>query len=157
VSDDDLNRIEHTLSIQLPYVYRRSVAPFPIPYEADNTSSQVWDNADQLIAINRRVRFEVEGWPSWLFVIGQAEGDPCGYAIDTRIPAAPVWWLEQMQLGSSSGPSGGSFETWFDRWVADAEPIGTLDSSIPWMLALWLALSLAAIVVYWVWVWIAHA
>ena len=100
--------------------YRRQLSPFPIPREGGNTDTQVWDDAGELIALNQRLRAEVEGWPPWLFVIGQSVGDPCGYAIDTRSPECPVWWLEQMQLGPNSGPSEGPFDRWFGQWVADS-------------------------------------
>jgi hypothetical protein len=121
MDNDDLDRIEKALSIRLPQAYRKSVAPFPIPGEAGNTDSQVWDDADRLIALNQRHRTEIDKWPPWLFVIGQAEGDPCGYAVDTRTPDCPVWWLEQMRRVPSSGPSGGPFERWFAQWVKDIE------------------------------------
>jgi hypothetical protein len=120
--DGTLDRIENALSIHLPAAYRKSVVPFPIPHEAGNADSHVWDDADRLIALNQLVRRQVEQWPQWLFVIGQVEGDPCGYAIDTRTPDCPVWWLEQMQLGRNSGPAAGSFEQWFAQWVRDIEP-----------------------------------
>jgi hypothetical protein len=120
MSGTDLDGIEQALQIRLPKAYRSQVSPFPVPHEVGNTDSQIWDDAEQLIALNRRLRGQVEGWPDWLFAIGQAEGDPCGYAIDTRTPDAPVWWLEQMQLGRNSGPGAGPFAEWFDQWVDDA-------------------------------------
>ena len=55
----------------------------------------MWDDARRLVALNERLRAELEDWPAWLVAIGQAEGDPCGYAIDTRSPESPVWWLEK--------------------------------------------------------------
>jgi hypothetical protein len=120
VTEPDLDRIERALGLRLPEAYRQRVVPFPVPPEAGNSTSPVWDDAGRLIALNQRLRVEVEGWPRWLFAIGQSEGDPCGYAIDTRSAECPVWWLEQMQLGSHSGPSEGPFDTWFVQWVADS-------------------------------------
>src|SRR4051812_10339081 len=99
MTESDFERIEHALDIRLPDVYRRQMSSFPTPQEVGNTGTEVWDDAEELIALNQRLRAEVEGWPAWLFVIGRSEGDPCGYAIDTRSPECPVWWLEQMQLG----------------------------------------------------------
>ena len=123
---DDFSRIERTFAIRLPDVFRRRLSPLPIPQETGNSDTQVWDDAEKLIDLNRRLRTEVKGWPSWLFVIGRSEGDPCGYAIDTRSQECPVWWLEQMRLGPSSGPTQGPFDTWFSKWIKDSseEPNG---------------------------------
>jgi hypothetical protein len=146
----DLSRIEDALAVRLPDVYRRRVAPFPIPREEGNTETQVWDDAGALIALNQRLRAEVESWPPWLFVIGQSVGDPCGYAIDTRDPECPVWWLEQMRLGPESGPSQGPFDAWFSQWVTDTseEPGG---SSCFGSLLAWGMLSVIVLVACWVW------
>jgi hypothetical protein len=103
MDERDLDRIEQALALRLPDEYRRSVAPFPITEAVGNSDSQVWDDADSLIALNRRLRAGVDGWPAWLFAIGQAKGDPCGYAIDTRTLDVPIWWLERMELGRASG------------------------------------------------------
>ena len=120
VTEPDLDRIERALGLRLPEAYCQRVVPFPVPPEAGNSTSQVWDDAGRLIALNQRLRADVDGWPRWLFAIGQAEGDPCGYTIDTRSAESPVWWLEQMQLGPNSGPSEGPFDRWFGQWVADS-------------------------------------
>src|SRR6516164_10632749 len=104
MSDADLDRIEAALGLTLPAVYRSSVSPFPVTLEAGNAGTPVWDDAEALIDLNRRLRTEEPAWPEWLFAIGQSEGDPSGWAIDTRPAEAPVWWLEQMRLGSDSGP-----------------------------------------------------
>jgi hypothetical protein len=70
----------------------------------------VWDDTDSLIALNRRLRTDVDGWPEWLFAIGQAKDDTCGFAIDTRTPDVPIWWLERMELGPASGTSNQHFK-----------------------------------------------
>lgn len=145
-----LSRIEDALGVRLPDVYRRRVDPFPIPREGGNTNTQVWDNAGALIALNQRLRAEVEGWPPWQFVIGQSVGDPCGYAIDTRDPECPVWWLEQLRLGTDSGPSQGPFDAWFSRWITDTseEPDGSCYFGL---LLVWGMLCVIVLVACWVW------
>src|SRR5437879_2628246 len=122
MTEDDFSRIELALAIRLPDVYRHRLSPFSIPREAGNSDTQVWDDNEELIALNQRLRTEVEGWPSWLFAIGQPAGDPCGYAIDTRRPECPVWWLEKMQLDPCSGPTQGPFIAWSSRWITDTSP-----------------------------------
>ena len=131
MTEDDFSRIEQTLAIRLPDVYRHGLSPFPIPQNAGKSDTQVWDDAEKLIALNQRLRTEVEGWTSWLFVIGQAEGDPCGYAIDTRNPECPVWWLEQMRLGPHSGPTQGPFNDWFSQLVTELSPRGDVRKVMP--------------------------
>lgn len=147
MSDDDFSRIEDRLGLRLPEAYRRCLAPIPIPHERGNANSQVWDDAGALIALNQSRRAEVADWPPWLFVIGQAEGDPCGYAIDIRIPDAPVWWLEQMRLGRHSGPGRESFEDWFARWVEDSGELPGDGSGPGWIIVFYLIF--AAMVLGW--------
>jgi hypothetical protein len=142
--------MEQTLGIRLPEIYRRSVVPFPAADEAGNSDAQVWDDADGLIALNQRLRSETEGWPAWLFAIGQAEGDPSGYAIDTRTPDCRVWWLEQMHLGENSGPIKEPFEAWFARCVEETTQEDKSGASILWILGVWLLLSAMGIGLVWI-------
>lgn len=151
MDDAALNRIEQTLGIRLPEIYRRSVVPFPVANEAGNSDAQVWDDADGLIALNQRLRSETEGWPAWLFAIGQAEGDPSGYAIDTRTPDCRVWWLEQMHLGENSGPMEETFEAWFARWGKETTQEDESSPSLLWFLVGWLLLSAMGIVLVGIW------
>ncbi len=124
-----LTRIEKALGVGLLDAYRCSVTPFPVVGKVGNSDAQVWDDAEELIALNQRLRAEIAEWPPWLFALGQAEGDPSGYAIDTRTADCPVWWLEQMRLGPSSGPGQGPFDAWFASWVAEAAPSDESDKS----------------------------
>jgi hypothetical protein len=150
MTEEDFSRIEDALAVRLPDVYRRRLAPLPIPRDGGNTDTQVWDDSGALITLNQRLRAEVEGWPPWLFVIGQPVGDPCGYAIDTRDPECPVWWLEQMQLGPHSGPSLGSFDAWFSRWVTDTSE-GPDGSFCFVFFLVWGMLTVIVLVACWVW------
>jgi hypothetical protein len=152
MTKEDLELIEQALAISLPDSYRRALCPFPIPGAAGNTDASVWDDARALVGLNQRLRAEVKGWPRWLFAIGQAEGDPCGYAIDTRSPESQVWWLDQMRLGRDSGPTMGPFTPWFSRWVAEScesEPIGR---PLLWFLLAWLASVLAGLIALLLWI-----
>jgi hypothetical protein len=156
MSEDEFSRIEQTLAIRLPDVYRHRLSSFPIPQNAGNSDTQVWDDAEKLLALNQRLRTEVEGWTPWLFVIGQAEGDSCGYAIDTRNPECPVWWLEQMRLGLNSGPTQGPFVDWFSQSITELSPGETSEKSCRWMLVAWVALSVLALVSCWAWATYLH-
>jgi hypothetical protein len=151
VTEDDLDRIEQALSLCLPPAYRRTVVPFLIPSEAGNVDSPLWDDAGRLIVLNLRLRAEDEGWPPWLFAIGQSEGDPCGYAIDTRAEDCPVWWLDHLHLGPASGPSEGPFADWLARRLADPGPDERGDGSELWFLLAWLVASFLAVVASWLW------
>jgi hypothetical protein len=53
MTEEDFYRIEDALADRLPDVYRRRLAPFPIPREGRNTDTQVWDAAGALIVLNR--------------------------------------------------------------------------------------------------------
>jgi hypothetical protein len=149
MTEGDFERVEHDLAVNLPDVYRRSLCPFPIPEAAGNTDTDVWDDPHRLIALNQRLSAEVEDWPSWLFAIGEAEGDPCGYAIDTRSQDSPVWWLDHMRLGGGSGAIAPKFAAWFSRWVAEHSPHEPEGRPVLWFLLVWLALSVAALIAYW--------
>jgi hypothetical protein len=108
-----------------------------------------------LVALNQRIRADVPDWPAWLFVVGQAEGDASGYAIDTRNSESSVWWLDHMHLGPASGPSEGRFTDWFSRRVADISPEKTRDRSVLWFLLMWIGTSVAALIG--VLLWLARA
>jgi hypothetical protein len=151
MTEEDFSQIEAALSVRLPDVYRQQLSASPIPREIGNTDTQVWDDAGALIALNQRARAEVQGWPSWLFVIGRSQGDPCGYAVDTRSPECPVWWLEQMRPWPPSGPTQGPFVVWFSRWVADTSPPGPSGRSCLRWAAIWLLLAVTGLAAYWVW------
>jgi hypothetical protein len=151
MSGADLVRIEAAFGLRLPAVYRTGVSPFPVAHEAGNAGSPVWDDADALIALNRRLRAEEPAWPEWLFAIGQSEGDPSGWAIDTRPAEAPVWWLEQMRLGPDSGPGAEAFADWFRDVAADLSEIPTSPRKVWWVFLVWLGLSVLGVVLFRVW------
>jgi hypothetical protein len=145
----DFDLIECALAVNLPDVYRRRLCPFPIPSLAGNSDCHVWDDARRLVALNQRLRAELEDWPAWLVAIGQAEGDPCGYAIDTRSPESPVWWLEQMRLGPASGPTQGQFGAWFSQWVAETSAEEPNGRPLLWFFVPWVLASVIGLIAYW--------
>jgi hypothetical protein len=147
----EFDLIEQALAIRLPDVYRRELCPFGVPDGAGNSDTEVWDDARRLIALNQRLRADVNDWPPWLFATGQAEGDACGYAIDTRGEDCPVWWLDHMRLERGSGPIDVNFTNWFIRWVGDASPKEDGRRHILWFLLVWFASSVAGVIGYWLW------
>ncbi len=92
MTPDELDRIEFELSITLPELYRRAVDPYPIPALARNTDWMFWDDAEALIALNRRMR---EGkrfrdpWPARFYALGEDAGG-CSEPLDllTEVPGS---------------------------------------------------------------------
>jgi hypothetical protein len=139
------------LGIALPPSYRSCLVPFPVPEEMGNTNSPVWDKADALIALNRRLRETKPEWPNWLFVVGRSEGDPCGWAIDIRSPDAPVWWLEQMEFLPICDAKHEAFSNWFQSIIADLRDSSPTSKGIMLALIVWFVLSVIGIIIYMVW------
>ena len=117
---EDFRRIEDALGIALPESYKRHMDPFPVPYLRGNSDTDLWDDADKLIAINQELRTEfVRGhhpWPAYLYFFG----DPltaCGNAIDLRDPSVVVHWVDHCALRTIQGASGQPWEEWFSTWV----------------------------------------
>lgn len=115
----DLDRIESELHIVLPRSYRQLMSAYPIPAEAGNCDTDLWDDATVLIKHNHELRNRKrEPWPADFFFIG----DPltsCGNALDLRDSAAPVWWVDHCDLSAkSSGAIAPSFEVWASKYVA---------------------------------------
>lgn len=119
----DLARIEAALDVELPESYRSTMLRFPIPACAGNADTELWDDADTLIAYNRELRDGapggVEPWPPHMFALGHG-GDGCPMAIDLRQPEAPVWWVDHCHLdGRGSGQAHDSFLEFVERYVED--------------------------------------
>jgi hypothetical protein len=119
---DDLSRVESALAIRLPDVYRDLVVPFPIPVYAGNTDTELWDDADALIALNRELRTgygNTAPWPEHLFAMGR-DGSGCASAIDLNDPMAPVWWADRCHLDAvGTAPESPSLATWAEQHLAD--------------------------------------
>jgi hypothetical protein len=122
MTDSDIQLIERELAITLPESYRRAVVPFCIPAMAGNTDSQLWDDAQQLITLNRELRTGNRfrpAWPAHLFAVGDAHGDEL-IALDIRTPDGPVWWLDHGMVDSkSSYESHPRFADWVEEFYRD--------------------------------------
>jgi hypothetical protein len=120
MTGEDFRRIEEALGIRLPESYKRLMDPFPVPHLRGNSDTDLWDDAEKLIAINQELRTEfVRGhrpWPNYLFFIG----DPltaCGNAIDLRDASLPVLWVDHCALRTIQGASGQPWEEWLSTWM----------------------------------------
>ena len=56
MTEADLDRIERELDIRLPAPYRNFMAAFPLSACAGNAETELWDDADALIEVNRELR-----------------------------------------------------------------------------------------------------
>jgi hypothetical protein len=119
---EDLTRIESALGVSLPAVYRRLVVPFPIPAYAGNADTELWDDPEQLVQLNRELRAGfafVRRWPPHLFALGRDAGGSAT-AIDLRDPAGPVWWADRCHLDvGGSGQVSPSLAAWAEEYLAD--------------------------------------
>ncbi|WP_157369322.1 SMI1/KNR4 family protein [Zavarzinella formosa] len=122
MTDADLTRIEVTLGIALPVPYRTLVVPFTVPACAGNIDTELWDDADRLIELNRELRAGiafVRPWPEHMFAMGR-DGSGCAAAIDLRHPPFAVWWTDRCHLDSiGSGQTSASLQEWAGRYLAD--------------------------------------
>jgi hypothetical protein len=123
MTEDDLQRVETTLAIKLPASYRAAMIAFPGPAFAGNTDTEIWDDADAVIAFNAELRRGASGgvkpWPHHMFAMGHA-GDGSPSAIDLRSPDAAVWWVEKCHLdGVGTAQSHSSFNEWLTGYVSD--------------------------------------
>jgi hypothetical protein len=119
MNESDLRRIERELEIELPPSYRARMRWFPVPALAGNTETELWDDAEKLIALNRALRRgrTAAPWPPHFFSIGRTDGGLS--AIDLRTPDAPVWWMARPEQGPGAGRSGQGFEPWVRDYVED--------------------------------------
>jgi hypothetical protein len=116
MTPDDFAKIEAELAITLPSSYKRLLSPFPIRALQGNSDADLWDGAEQLIAMNRELRTRsTRPWPPhWFFI-----GDPltaCANAIDLRHPSAGVSWIDHCDLRSVDPVNARPFEVWLQEW-----------------------------------------
>ena len=119
---DDLTRVESAMGIRLPAVYRELVVPFPIPAYAGNVDTELWDDADALIELNRELRAGycfTAPWPEHMFAIGR-DGSGCARAMDLRDPMGPVWWADRCHLDAvGTALESPSLTAWAEQHLAD--------------------------------------
>jgi len=98
------------------------VVPFPIPAYAGNTDTELWDDPDALIELNRELRSgycSAAPWPEHMYAIGR-DGSGCASAIDWRDPMGPVWWADRCHLDVvGTAPESPSLSTWAEQHLAD--------------------------------------
>ncbi len=123
MTENDLTQIEAALGITLPAAYRLLVVPFPVPSLAGNADTELWDDPDKLIELNRELRVGLyfsPPWPVHMFALGQDSGGSAN-AIDLRDPAGPVWWADRCILDVAVGSYqvSPSLEAWAVQCLAD--------------------------------------
>jgi hypothetical protein len=122
LTEVELARIEAALGVVLPVVYRKLVVPFPVPAYVGNAETELWDDADRLVELNRELRdgvVFVHPWPVHMFSMGR-DGSGCASAIDLRNPGCPVWWADRCHLDAvGSGQVAQSLEEWAGQYLAD--------------------------------------
>jgi hypothetical protein len=118
----DIQHIQRELAITLPESYKRAVVPFRIPAMAGNTDSQLWDDAERLVTLNRELRAGSRfrpAWPEHLFAVGDPRGDEI-IALDTRNPDGAVWWLDHGMVDhENSYESHSRFAGWVEEFYRD--------------------------------------
>jgi hypothetical protein len=114
--------VEAALGVRLPDAYRQLVVPYPIPAYGGNTDTELWDDPDALIELNRELRrgsLSIRPWPEHMFALGR-DGGGCPTAIDIRDPLAPVWWADRCHLDAiGSGPDFASLAAWAEKHLAE--------------------------------------
>jgi len=122
MTDEDIKYIERELEIKLPESYKRSLVPFRIPAMYGSTDYQLWDNAGELILLNRRMRAgsrHCPAWPHYIYALGDPHGDEM-IAMDTRDPEGPVWWLDHGIIDhNESYQSHARFADWVEEFYSD--------------------------------------
>jgi len=110
MKDSDIVLIEQALGISLPESYKRAVVPFRIPALVGNTEHQLWDDANGLVELNRKLRVGSRYRPAWPEMI----------ALDTRSAEGPVWWLDHRVVESkASYQSHSKFADWAEEFYRD--------------------------------------
>lgn len=122
MTESELARIEEALGLVLPAAYRTLVVPFPLPAYVGNAETELWDDPDQLIELNRELRAGtsfVRPWPAHMFAMGRDDSG-CASAIDLQDPASPVWWVDRCHLDTAgSGQVSSSLAPWAEQYLFD--------------------------------------
>lgn len=143
MNGEELAHLERDLGIALPREYKEAVLSFPVPACRGNSDTELWDDVNAILELNRELRAGASGgvppWPEHMFALGHG-GDGSPTALDLRDPRAPVWWVEKCWLESpGSGPIGKSFSEWLQQYIEDLrsdlesdgiDPDGTPDERV---------------------------
>ena len=119
MTDDDLDRIEARLAVQLPPEYRRFAADYPPDLDADTRNHDIFDSADRVIAETEFLRVgsvPEMPWQSSFVVIGDSG---CGdwYFLDLDEAPAPV--KEWNHETASFDHVAASINDWCSRVLSD--------------------------------------
>lgn len=121
---EELSLIESKLGIELPRAYKQAVSPYPIDALRGNTDWMLWDDAQQLIALNQRLREgekSITPWPKRFFATGE-DGGGCSDAIDLEDPEFGVFWFDRQHIdvgGSDRSPE--KLREWVTRQITDSK------------------------------------
>ncbi len=115
MTEDDIRKIESSLSLRLPQQYRDAVCPFPVKAYIGNCDTDLWDDADKLIALNQRLH-SCESWPENLFAVGEDAGGT-ETAIDLTTPDSQVWWIDRHIKAPGTGPIRQTFVQWSSELI----------------------------------------
>lgn len=135
MTEDELNRIEGALSIQLPASYRTFMSCFPIPAFAGNSELELWDDPDALIRENMALRtadsHAQQAWPPQYFCVGNSGGSWV-HAIDLEDEQGAVWYVDNFDFqGRGSGIIRESFTDWAIEYIAEVRSDLEIDGLNP--------------------------
>lgn len=116
--EEDLNRIEQELQIQLPSAYRHRMTRFPIGVLVGNRHTELWDDAEGLISLNQQLRQLSSPWPQHFFSLGRDHGGS-NMALDLRADPPTVFWCDRGWLKDDDIKNARLFDDWLIEWVRD--------------------------------------
>lgn len=131
MSPRDVHKIEGTLGIRLPEMYKQRMTPFPVRYLAGNCSDELWDDPTAIIERNLELRADKRlAWPNhWLFIGDPSTGSANAmYLLDAD---ARVTWIDHCDLGGIDARLGEPFEQWLSNWIAESRKNLELDGIDP--------------------------
>lgn len=117
MTESDISRIEHELSVQLPPAYATLLRRYPFSGESCAAESYLWNDFRLLLERNRDLASIIGNAQSsvaqqaCMFQIG-CDGGEVNYLIDLRNPASPIY-VYDFESGSIAEKCQG-----FDAWIA---------------------------------------
>lgn len=151
MTSDDLDRVERELNVRLPATYRALVQTYPAGLGPSGPDYELIDDAEQLIAINRRFRedgFFGLPWPAHFFCFG-GDGSGNEYYLDLRRDPSPVCFADHER--SMFTEQWSSLESWLAErlkeaaeWQAEEQRRAERKASRRWW-QFWICLALAAL------------
>ena len=116
---DDLDRIEHELTIRLPGNYRALILTYPHGLGPSGPDYELLDDPAQIVELNRYYRehgFFGMPWPAHFFSFG-GDGSGNAYYLDLRKEPSPVYFADhEGTLYSEQWPS---LEVWLAEMIKE--------------------------------------